>query len=588
MKTRTAMRPLSRLRRARLLRGVVLAAALPSGVASGATTTHQVGAADTRAPTASANPRTSDLTCNSVTFTWDASTDDVGVEAYDVFHDGQFIRSVGGETLSTRLAVVPNVPWGLYVQARDAAGNVSQGSDSVTVTPPSCQDDSQSPTAPTNLTGRASGTTVTLKWRAAVDNVGVVGYDVLRILNGATTQAGSVAGEPPAGTFADTGLATNTTYQYYVVARDAKRNVSPRSNQVTLRTAGSCAQPVCAATEIAADTDVPWGLVTLPDGSILFSRRDAHDVIRLVPGTGQKTTVGTVPNVSGTDGEGGLMGLEINPVSFSSDRWLYMMHTSPSDNRVVRMRVTTSGTLDAGSHQVLLSGLARNKFHDGGRLRFSPDGRFLFVAAGDAQNTSTAQNRESLNGKILRIWPDGGIPPDNPFGSAVWTLGHRNPQGLAFDSQGRLWEQEFGNSVMDETNLIVKGGNYGWPGCEGTSGRCGGFIAPKRTYPVAAGSCSGIAIAGDALYVACLRGTRLYRLVISGRRLKDQTTHFQGGFGRLRTVEPAPDGGIWLTTSNGDKDSRANNSRTTIFHVALGQSRRPRSLPRPPDRDGPE
>ena len=125
---------------------------------------------------------------------------------------------------------------------------------------------------------------------------------------------------------------------------------------------------------------------------------------------------------------------------------------------------------------------------------------------------------------MLRLNPDGTVPSDNPFGNYVWSYGHRNPQGLAFDSQGRLWEQEFGNSVMDETNLITKGGNYGWPACEGTGGTCGtaGFIAPKRTYPTAEGSCSGIAIVRDVLYVGCERGTRMYRAVISGTSLTER------------------------------------------------------------------
>jgi glucose/arabinose dehydrogenase len=359
-----------------------------------------------------------------------------------------------------------------------------------------------------------------------------------------------------------------------VVARDAASppNDSTPSNEISLTTGSGCAQAVCAAVQITTDTDVPWGLLTLPDGSVLYSRRDADNIVRLIPSTGAKTSTGAVPGVSGTDGEGGLMGLEINPVSFSTDRWVYIMHTSSSDNRVVRIKLTSSNTLDLTTRQVLLTGILRNKFHNGGRLRFSPDGQFLFISTGDAQNGDNAQNKNGLNGKILRIKPDGSIPADNPFGNAVWSYGHRNPQGLAFDSQGRLWEQEFGNSIMDETNLIVKGGNYGWPDCEGTSGSCNqaGFIAPKKTYAVAAGSCSGITIVNNALYVACLRGERMYRHVISGSSLINQTTHFQGSFGRLRTVEPAPGGNLWLTTSNGDKDSTANNSSTKIFRVTLG------------------
>lgn len=522
------------------------------------------GSADTQPPTVPGNPRTSNLTCNSVTFAWNASTDNVGVVAYDVYHDGQQIKSVSGTTLSTSFTVVPRVTWGLYVNARDAAGNVSQASTTVDITPPPCQNDPQPPTAPTGLSGTASGTTVSLRWTASTDNVGVTAYDVFR--NGSL--AGTVNGTPPATTFADSGLAENTTYSYYVVARDAAGNTSSRSNQISVKTGTGCSS-VCAVKQVGTEPDLPWGLVTLPDGTILYATRDRHDIVHMNPANGSKTTVGSVPNVRSTDGEGGLLGLEINPRTFASDNWLYIMHTSPTDNRIVRMKYV-NGSLS--SHQVLLTGIARNKFHDGGRLRFSPDGNFLFAATGDAQNGNNAQNKNSLNGKILRIRPDGSIPSDNAFGNAVWSYGHRNPQGLAFDSQGRLWEQEFGNSVMDETNLIVKGGNYGWPACEGTSGSCGtaGFIAPKHTYPVASGSCSGIAIVRDRLYIACLRGTRLYRAVISGSSLTSFSTHFQGTYGRLRTVEPAPDGGIWLTTSAGDKDSTANNSNTKILHVALG------------------
>jgi glucose/arabinose dehydrogenase len=523
---------------------------------------------DTDAPTVPANPRTSNLTCNSVTFAWDAATDNVGVTAYDIYHDGQLIKSVDGTVTSTTLTVVPSVTWGLYVNARDAAGNVSQASDTVNVTPPACQVDNEPPTAPTGLTGSASGTSVTLKWTASTDNIGVTGYDVYR----GGTLVGSVEGNPPATTFRDSGLAANTTYPYYVVARDAAKNLSPHSNQVSVKTGSSCSS-VCTVTTVTTDKDVPWGLVTLPDGTILYNRRDAHDIVHLNPDTGAKTTIGTVPNVESTDGEGGLTGLEINPKTFSSDHWLYIMHTSPSDNRIVRIKYDPStDKLQTSTEQVLLSGIKRNKYHDGGRLRFSPDGKYLFATAGDAQNGDNAQNKESLNGKILRINPDGSIPSDNPFGNAVWSYGHRNPQGLAFDSQGRLWEQEFGNSVMDETNLIQKGGNYGWPNCEGTSGSCSGsgYIAPKHTYPVAQGSCSGITIVRDVLYVACERGEEMYREVISGSSLTNVTTYFQGTYGRLRTVEPAPDGGIWLTTSDGDKDSTPNNSNTKILHVTLG------------------
>ncbi|WP_028049199.1 PQQ-dependent sugar dehydrogenase [Cellulomonas sp. URHD0024] len=524
---------------------------------------------DTTAPTVPGNPRISNLTCTTVTFSWNASTDAVGVAFYDVYHDGQLMTSVSGSTLSANLTVVPGVTWGLFVNARDAAGNVSQASTTVPVTPPQCQVDTQAPTAPGKPTASVSGTTVTLTWAASTDNTGVRTYTVLR--GGAAV--GTVTGTatvPPATTFVDSGLAATTAYTYSVVARDAQGNASAASPSTTVTTGGACGTSVCGVTQVGTDTDIPWGLATLPDGSILYTRRDAQTVARLVPSTGVTTTVGTVPNVQSTDGEGGLLGLVLSP-TFASDHWVYLMHTSPSDNRIVRIKLENN-VLVTSSEQVLLSGILRNKFHDGGRLRFGPDGK-LYASTGDAQNGDNAQNVSGLNGKILRLNPDGSVPSDNPFGNYVWSYGHRNPQGLAFDSQGRLWEQEFGNSVMDETNLITKGGNYGWPACEGTSGTCGtaGFIAPKRTYPTAEGSCSGIAIVRDVLYVACERGARLYREVISGTSLTDVQVFFNGTYGRLRTVEPAPDGGLWLTTSTlGDKDSTPNNSNERIFHVTLG------------------
>ncbi len=530
-------------------------------------------AVDAKPPTTPANPRVSNLTCTSVVFAWDASTDNVGVTAYDVFHDGQLMTTVSGSTLGATLTVSPGVTWGLYVDARDAAGNVSQASTTVSITPPACQTDTTAPTTPTGLTATTSGTTVTLTWTASSDNVGVRAYDIYR--DG--VKVGSVTGTaavPPNTTFVDSGLASSTTYRYTVTARDAAGNTSPPTTAVAVTTAAACGTSVCGVTQVATDTDIPWGLLTLPDGSVLYSRRDAQTIVRLDPATGAKTSVGTVPNVSGTDGEGGLMGLAVSP-AFATDHWLYVMHTSPTDNRIVRFQVTGSvatSRLDTASEQVLLSGILRNKYHNGGRLRFGPDGK-LYASTGDAQNGDNAQNLSGLNGKILRLNPDGSKPADNPYGSYVWSYGHRNPQGLAFDSQGRLWEQEFGNSVMDETNLIVKGGNYGWPACEGTSGTCGtaGYLAPKYTYPTSEGSCSGIAIVRDVLYVACERGARMYREVISGDSLTGVQAYFTGTYGRLRTVEPGPGGGLWLTTSNlGDKDSIADNSDEKIFHVTLG------------------
>jgi glucose/arabinose dehydrogenase len=541
----------------------------------GANQRWSTAAADTQAPTPPSNLTLSNLACDAATLSWSAAADNVGVAFYDVYHDGQLMKSVPGNALTVSVTAVPGVTWGFYVNARDAAGNVSQASATVLHTFPQCQADTQPPTAPSNLTASVSGTSVTLRWTAATDNVAVRAYDIYRN----DSKVGSVSttnSTPPDTAFIDSGLAASSAYSYYVVARDAQANVSGRSNTVSVTTGQICNNAVCSVTQVASDTDIPWGLITLPDGNILYNQRDVHALIRLNPNNGQKTVVGTIPNVESTDGEGGLLGLAIAP-TFASDHWLYIMHTSPSDNRIIRVQYSNNA-IDTKTIQVLISGILRNKFHNGGRLRFGPDGK-LYASTGDAQNGANAQNTGGLNGKVLRLNPDGSVPSDNPFHNYVWSYGHRNPQGLAFDSQGRLWEQEFGNATMDETNLIQRGGNYGWPDCEGTASQGGsgcatpGYIAPKKTYTTANGSCSGIAIVSDVLYVACERGTRLYREVISNSDLTQVTELFSGTYGRLRTVEPTPDGNLWLTTTNsGDKDSVPNNSDEKILRVVLGSA----------------
>lgn len=525
-------------------------------------------AVDTTPPTPPGKPTASGLTCKQVTLAWAASTDAVGVTAYDLYHDGQQVLTVAGATRQATVAVVEGVTWGWYVNARDAAGNVSQASPTLTVTPPRCVADTTPPLTPRGLAATATGTSIRLTWNASSDNLGIAGYDVRR--EGAVV--GSVLGHVL--TFTDAGLQPGRTYLYSVVARDSAGNRSAPSAGARATTTSTCATPVCGATRVMTDKDIPWGLTTLPDGNILYARRDTHEIVRLNPDTGVKSMVGRLRDASGTDGEGGVMGITIAS-DFAADPWVYIMYTTATDNRVVRVRYTSARMLDLSTMQVLLPGILRNKYHNGGRLRFGPDG-MLYVATGDAQNESYSQvltGTGALNGKILRMTRTGGIPADNPFGTYIWSYGHRNPQGLAFDAQGRLWQQEFGNSLMDETNLVVKGGNYGWPQCEGT-GRSGcgqpGLVAPKFTYPTAEGSCSGIAVVGNALYVACARGQRLYRLEISGTSLVNPQQYFVGTYGRFRTVEPAPGGDLWLTTTNlGDKDSVGNNSDERILRIDL-------------------
>ncbi len=521
---------------------------------------------DTQAPTPPSGLTISALTCRSATLAWKASTDNVGIAYYDIYRDGQALGTVNASTLSAQITLVAGANWGLYVNARDAAGNVSQASTTLPISVPQCQSDTQAPSVPTDLRGTVAGTTASLSWAASTDNVAVTAYDVYR--------NGALVGSTNSLSYTDTGLAANTTYQYTVAARDAQGNRSPRGTTLSLTSGSACTDVICSTSQVATDTDIPWGLAALPDGTVLYSRRDAHDIILLNPTTGAKKTVGVVPNVQGTDGEGGLLGIAIPPGFPASDSWLYIYHTSPTDNRIVRIRYV-NGALDNASLEVLLKGIGRNKFHNGGRLRFGPDGK-LYATTGDAQNGNYAQDKQHLSGKVLRLNPNGTPPADNPFGNYVWSYGHRNPQGLAFDSRGRLWEQEFGDS-QDETNLIVKGGNYGWPNCEAVTSRAGGgcatagYIAPKYSYRNSEGSCSGIAIVRDSLYVACLAGKRLYRSDISGDSLANVRQFFVGTYNRLRTVEPSIDGSLWMTNSDaaGDKDSVPNNTNTKVYKVIL-------------------
>lgn len=296
---------------------------------------------------------------------------------------------------------------------------------------------------------------------------------------------------------------------------------------------------------VATGLDVPWGLAFLPDGSALVSERATALVKRVTPG-GDVSTVGRVQGVDGT-GEGGLLGLALSP-TYAADHLLFAFYTRGTENVVARM--TYDGTGLSGQ-RVVFGGIPSGPIHDGGRLAFGPDG-MLYVGTGEAGRGDPAQDRHDLGGKILRLTPDGKPAPGNPFGSAVWSYGHRNVQGLAFDERGQLWAAEFGQNTWDELNRIVRGGNYGWPVVEGRHGSGKGFRDPVRQWHTDVASPSGIAIAGGSVFLATLRGARLWQVPIPGGHAGTPVARLTGRFGRLRTVALAPDGSLWLTTSNRD------------------------------------
>lgn len=326
-------------------------------------------------------------------------------------------------------------------------------------------------------------------------------------------------------------------------------------------TAASDARP--QVTGVLADgLDAPWSIAFLPDGDALVTERDSARIV-LVGARGSVRRVGTVPGVDPA-GEGGLLGIAVSP-NFEQDRLVYVYFTGDDDNRVVRMRYSDDGSL--GRPQVVVDGIDKATTHNGGRIAFGPDG-FLYVATGDAQDGGDAQDRDSLNGKILRMTPEGDPAPGNPFDSLVWSLGHRNVQGLAWDSSGRLWASEFGQNTFDELNLIEAGRNYGWPEVEGEGGG-EQFTDPQQVWSTDEASPSGIAVAGDAVYLAALRGQRLWQVPIDGRPTGEPRDYFSGEYGRLRAVALAPDGFLWLMTNNTDGrgDPGANDDR--ILRVRL-------------------
>jgi glucose/arabinose dehydrogenase len=304
--------------------------------------------------------------------------------------------------------------------------------------------------------------------------------------------------------------------------------------------ATSQGEPNGGPSDIATNLDVPWGIAFLGDGTALIAERNTAAVKRLA--SGAVTDAGTVGGVAAR-GEGGLLGLA------TAGQTVFAYITTGGDNRVVRMGF--DGSKLTGQTAVF-TGIPAGNRHDGGRIAFGPDGK-LYVATGETGNTDLAQDKSSLGGKILRINADGSIPADNPDPtSPIWSYGHRNIQGLAWDSAGRLWATEYGADKVDELNLIQRGGNYGWPIVEGRSDEVG-FINPAVEWPTGDASPSGLAFYGGSLWVACLRGERLYRIPVGGDgTLGEPAALFVGQYGRLRTVVPAPDGSLWFSTSNRD------------------------------------
>jgi glucose/arabinose dehydrogenase len=312
---------------------------------------------------------------------------------------------------------------------------------------------------------------------------------------------------------------------------------------------------------VARDLDVPWGLAFLPDGSALVTTRDEAGLVHIREGA-RPVRLGTVPGVD-PGGEGGLLGIAVSP-EFATDASIFVYYTANEDNRVVRMTFASGRARDPVP---ILTGIPKAGNHNGGRLAFGPDG-FLYVTTGDAGDGATSQDRGSLGGKILRITKDGAAAPGNPFRSRVWTLGHRNVQGIAWDDDGTMYASEFGQNTWDELNLIVPGRNYGWPEVEGRAG-LRGFVDPLVQWRTSEASPSGIAIAEGAVYMAALRGESLWRIPVNGADAGTPERLLDGELGRLRDAVVGPDGRLWILTSNTYRgDPRADDDKVVVFPLS--------------------
>jgi glucose/arabinose dehydrogenase len=317
---------------------------------------------------------------------------------------------------------------------------------------------------------------------------------------------------------------------------------------------------------------IPWDMAFLPDDDGILVTERGGKLLHLTA-NGHMFSV-PLPRPQ-PKGEGGLLGITLHP-QFAENHFIYVYMTTSEDTKGTKNAVFryTYENGEVSNEKTIISGIPGALYHDGGRLEFGPDG-LLYITTGDAQTSAIAQDLKSLGGKLLRVTDEGGVPEGNPFGTRVYSYGHRNSQGLAWDTAGNLWSTEHGRSGVttgyDELNLIKKGKNYGWPTIEGPATK-EGMVSPvlqsgatDTWAPASLLFYHGAS--GSKLYWGGLRGEALYEVSVDGMTVSNLKEHFKNEFGRIRTVRQGPDGMFYVTTSNRDGRGTPKESDDKLIRV---------------------